>query len=105
MALQYPLIGAWYRDQQERQTFEVVAIDDELGSVEIQYVDGSIGELELDVWSRLSLVPVPSPEDTDSALDLSREDRWCHDQSTAPLPWDDPLDRIEAEFFPGTDID
>lgn len=105
MALQYPLIGAWYRDQQEQQIFEVVAIDDELGSIEIQYVDGAIGALEVDTWYRLPLVSISSPEDTDSALDLSHEDRWCQDQSGSPLPWDDPLDRIEAELFPGTDID
>jgi len=105
MALQYPLIGTWYRDQQEQQTFEVVAIDDELGSVEIQYVDGAIGAFELDAWYRLPLVPIPSPEGTDSALDLSREDRWWHDQNPPPPPWDDPLERIEADFFPGTDID
>src|SRR5690625_8010714 len=43
MALQYPLIGTWYRDQQEQQTFEVVAIDDEFGSDETQYVVRSSG--------------------------------------------------------------
>lgn len=105
MMLPHPIIGAWYRDQQEQQTFEVVAVDYELGSVEIQYVDGAIGEFDLETWARLPLVQVPFSEDTDSALDLSLEDRWGHDPSTASLPWGDPLDRIEAEFFPGTDID
>jgi hypothetical protein len=104
MVLHYPVIGAWYQDQEEQQTFEVVAIDEELGTVEIQYSDGAIGEFDLDAWTRLPLLAVAAP-DADAALGLSQEDRWRDDQSPQYNSWDDPLDRIEAELFPGTDDD
>ncbi|MDQ2075582.1 DUF6763 family protein [Marinimicrobium sp. ABcell2] len=105
MVLHYPIIGAWYKDREEQQTFEVVAIDEQRGTVEIQYLDGAIGEFDLDAWHRLPLLAASPPEDADAAFSLSREDRWLGDQGASFSPWDDPLDHIEPELFPGTDDD
>ncbi len=50
-----PVIGQWYQDEQAR-IFEVVAIDDE--AVEIQYQDGDVAEIELELWFQTLPEPV-----------------------------------------------
>lgn len=105
MGFQYPIIGAWYQDREEEQTFEVVAVDEEQGTVEIQYQDGAISEFELEAWPRLPLTPAAPPEDSDDAYGLSEEDRWHDDRAQMFNHWDDPLANIEPDIFPGTDDD
>jgi len=45
----HPGIGEWYRIRGGDQ-FEVVAIDDDDGTVEVQYSDGTVEELDLADW-------------------------------------------------------
>lgn len=68
-----PLIGSWYRDV-TGTTFEVVAIDEDDDTVEIQYFDGSIEELDLDMWWETPMEAVEPPEDWSGSLDIERED-------------------------------
>ena len=63
-----PRIGDWYRNQLQ-QEFEVVACDMEEGTVEIQYFDGDIEELEIDAWKDLVLEPIDAPEDWSGPFD------------------------------------
>ena len=44
-----PQVGRWYEDPLQRQ-FEVVAVDEEAGTIQIQYEDGATGEMELSDW-------------------------------------------------------
>jgi uncharacterized protein DUF6763 len=44
-----PDIGEWYRIRGGDQ-FEVVAIDEDDGTVEVQYFDGTVEELDLGDW-------------------------------------------------------
>lgn len=68
-----PLIGSWYRDI-SGNLFEVVALDDDDATVEIQYFDGSIEELDLDMWWDTPMEAVEPPEDWSGSLDIERED-------------------------------
>lgn len=103
MSLKIPTIGAWYFDYDERQLFEVVALDDEQATIEVQYLDGAIGEFDLDTWPQLNLVTAAPPEDSDAAYELSQEDRWHDDETVAPEYRSNPLNHIEPDFFPGYD--
>jgi hypothetical protein len=49
MATQKPGVGAWYR-LNGGPPFEVVALDDDDGTIEVQYVDGTLEELDLEDW-------------------------------------------------------
>jgi hypothetical protein len=49
MATQVPGVGAWYR-LNGGPPFEVVALDDDDGTIEVQYVDGTLEELDLEDW-------------------------------------------------------
>ena len=47
MSVPHPTIGAWYR-LDGGESFEVVAFDTDDGTVEIQYFDGTVEELEME---------------------------------------------------------
>jgi hypothetical protein len=44
-----PTIGNWYRIQ-GGDSFEVVAIDDDDGTIELQYFDGTVEEMDIEDW-------------------------------------------------------
>lgn len=44
-----PVIGNWYRDV-GGALFEVVSIDDELETLEVQYFDGTIEDMDFEDW-------------------------------------------------------
>jgi len=69
----YPEIGAWYR-RENGSLFEVVAVDEEDGTIEIQYFDATIEEVELDRWQNLQLESVVAPEDWSGSVDIGSED-------------------------------
>jgi hypothetical protein len=63
-----PVVGNWYQTPNQ-QKFEVVAIDDDEGVLEIQYFSGELDELEFDTWANLGLVNIPAPEDWTGPFD------------------------------------
>ncbi len=64
-----PIVGNWYQHVDKGLDFEVVAVDEETTSVEIQYVDGSLDEISLDDWYAIDLEPAEPPEDWTGPLD------------------------------------
>jgi len=68
-----PSVGDWYRNQQQK-TFEIVAYDHDEGTVEIQYFDGDLEEIELDAWKDLELEPIDPPEDWSGPFDVIGKD-------------------------------
>jgi hypothetical protein len=98
MATEYdPRIGDWYKNV-HGDTFEIVAIDPDDGTLEIQYFDGTIEELELDSWQELPVEPAEPPEDWSGPLDIEREDYGVDlDQGVNGALWVNPLDRIDYE--------
>lgn len=74
MPAQYaPTVGDWYKTL-AGDSFEIVAFDEDDQTVEIQYEDGSIEELDLDTWYDLEIEPIDSPADWSGSLDMDRED-------------------------------
>lgn len=70
-----PIVGNWYQDLDRGDKFEVVALDEDNGTVEIQYSDGDLDEIDLDAWYELTLEPIESPEDWTGHIDVpDRED-------------------------------
>lgn len=68
-----PFIGSWYKDI-TGAVFEVVAIDNDDNTIEVQHFDGSVEELDLDSWWETPMVTVEPPEDWSGSLDIERED-------------------------------
>ena len=68
-----PVIGNCYR-QQNGELFEVVALDTDDGTVEIQYFDGTIEEVDVESWEQLELEAAEPPEDWSGSVDVDDEE-------------------------------
>jgi len=79
-----PIVGNWYSSH--GQLFEIVALDEDEGLIEIQHADGNLEELDLDDWlircRAGSLHTAESPEDAGMASDREEEDDHGVVQST-----------------------
>ncbi len=97
MAVANPVVGHWYRHS-NGNLFEVVALDEDDSTVELQYFDGTIDELDLDAWQRLLIETVGAPEDWSGSVDMDPEDFSGSDSGEIPQGYHDPLsflDKVE----------
>ncbi len=69
-----PIIDAWYHYPSKAQKFKVTALDDHAATVEIQYFDGNIDELDLDTWYGLDMERIEAPEDWTGPMDNIEKD-------------------------------
>ena len=77
-----PIVGNWYSHRDKGALFQVVALDEDAGTVEIQEFDGGLDELDIDEWRTLLVDSAAQPED-----------------------WGGPLDDVEPDEFGYTDLD
>lgn len=75
-----PIIGNWYRNEETGNDFEVVALDEDAQTIEIQYFDGELEELDLDAWYELSLEAIEPPEDWSGPFDEMETDDLGYDE-------------------------
>ena len=94
MAVQYPVIGQWFR-RPNGTLFEVVAVDEDDMTVEIQQFDGTIDELDIERWPELLLLEVSAPEDWSGSVDMDPEDFSGIDNGEMPLGYHDPLSFLD----------
>ena len=90
MAIQYPVIGQWFR-RPNGTLFEVVAIDEGDMTVEIQQFDGTIDEVDVERWPELLLMEVSAPEDWSGSVDMDPEDVSTSKDTELPSGFHDPL--------------
>ncbi len=68
-----PIVGQWYRGGTD-ELFEIVAIDDQDQTIEIQFFDGSVTEIDFDTWNEQLrdelLETAGAPEDWSGAVDV-----------------------------------
>jgi hypothetical protein len=75
--------------------FEVVAIDEEDATVEIQQFDGTIDELDIERWPQLLLTEVSAPEDWSGSVDMDPEDYVGKKDDEIPTGFYNPLDFLD----------
>lgn len=76
-----PVVGNWYSHRGKGELFQVVALDEDSGTIEIQDFEGGIDELDFDEWRELAVESAAQPED-----------------------WGGPLDDVEPDEFGYTDL-
>ncbi len=76
-----PAVGKWYRNNEDGQLFEVVAMDEDDETIEIQYFDGAIEEVDFEEWEQMALTSAAPPED-----------------------WSGPFDDLEADDLADPDV-
>jgi hypothetical protein len=78
MVAPQPGIGDWYRQKEGGALFEVVAFDDDDGTIEIQYFDGTVEEMDIDDWDGQwedgALETADPPEDWTGSVDVEPDD-------------------------------
>jgi hypothetical protein len=95
MAVAYPVIGHWYR-RTNGSLFEVVAVDQQDATVELQYFDGTIDEVDLETWPKLLIEAVEAPEDWSGAVDMDPEDFRGTESGELPQGYHDPLSFLDT---------
>ncbi len=89
-----PERGQWYKRPDLNDLFEVVAIDDDEGTIEIQYFNGEIEELDQASWKQLEIIGAAAPEDWSGALEV--ESYAINDRmKDSPASLEDALNRLD----------
>jgi hypothetical protein len=94
MSSPIPQIGDWYVND-EGVNLEVVAIDPQEGTVEVQFFDGTVEEYDAETWRDLNFMPGEPPEDWSGSLDLSRDDYGVDLDQPAGRVQGNPLDDLD----------
>jgi hypothetical protein len=74
-----PIEGNWYHYLDKGQDFMVVDVNTREGTVDIQYFDGNIEELEMEEWEEMDLEEIEPPEDWTGPLDDLESDDLNYD--------------------------
>ena len=90
----YPIIGDWYR-RPGGPIFEVVATDDDEGSIEIQHFDGTVEELDIDAWNGSVFLSAEAPEDWSGSLDIDPADKVQDQDGAKSQDWVSAMDYVD----------
>lgn len=94
MAIAMAKIGDWYR-KVGGELFEIVAIDEADGTIEIQDFDGTVEEVEIEAWYDMRCRPADPPEDYSGSLDIESEDYLAKRDMAGRKDCTDPLEYLD----------
>ena len=90
-----PVIGNWYR-QGNGEIFEIVAVDPDDATIEIQYFDGTIEEVDFESWEQMEIEAAEPPEDWSGSVDVDGDE--LDDLQDKPEEnFDDPLEYLDRQ--------
>ena len=103
MNIPVPIVGEWYR-RPNGALFEVVAVDADDGTIEVQHFDGTLEEVEVEEWDEQLMQEAQAPEDWTGSVDIEPEDMDAEasEPSSSQKMWSDPLgylDRNESRGY------
>ena len=85
-----PTVGQWYEDLENEETFQVLKVDEDKETVEIQHLDGDIEEFDVDGWAELDLELTEEPEGWSGSKAEKDED----DEEEDDEDWDEDEDEM-----------
>ena len=98
-----PEIGRWYRHLDKGEVFQVVSVDDDSGTVEVQSFGGDLDEIDADTWDTLPLAFAAPPEDWSGPMDeLERDHLGYSDTESIPTNWTQPPEPLGIEAWDDT---
>ena len=84
--------------------FEIVAVDEQDGTVELQHFDGTIEELDPEGWMSMRAEKTAPPEDWSGSVDIAQED-IPNSRTSLHLDWQYELDAAEGDDdYGGNDL-
>jgi hypothetical protein len=105
-----PVVGQWYENIDENDSFRVLSVDEDAELIEIEYLDGDIEEIDVDTWAEFDLEKIEQPEgwsgaditedddDDDDEEDEDEDDDWDEDDDDDDED-DDDLDEEKDENY------
>jgi hypothetical protein len=91
--------GQWYLDRESGDIFQIVCVDEDDGSIDVQHADGSLEETSVDDWVTRSLEGCAQPEDwVGSFDDLELDDIGLPETRTEPHGAEVPMERALLEI-------
>jgi len=92
-----PNVGEWYQSIYS-DPFRVVAVDEETETLDVQFIDGDVEELEFDTLKELHLRSIGPPEDWPGPFDdLDPDDLGYSDQMHQPAGMGEFLMNVERK--------
>jgi hypothetical protein len=88
-----PVVGQWYENVDETESFRVLSVDEDAELIEIEYLDGDIEELDLETWRELDLDKIEEPE----GWAASHEKEEAEDDEDLDEDWDEDEDEDEDD--------
>ena len=90
-----PDVGEWYITE-EGDRFEIVAVDGDDQTIEIQYFGGEVEEVDFETWDQMGMESIATPEDWSGPFDdLEADDMGDTEEPAHPDDHNDPLDQVE----------
>jgi hypothetical protein len=91
-----PVVNNWYQHLDKGLRFEVVAIDEERETIEIQYIDGDLDEIASTEWEELQIAPAQEPENFSGPYDVGELDDYGTEiTDTSKQDWDESFEEIK----------
>ena len=90
-----PIINNWYDHLDKGQMFRVIALDEDSETVEIQYFDGDLEEVDLEAWYLLDIEPTDDPEDWSGPFDDLEADDFGDTETARHYDEGNPLDTFD----------
>jgi hypothetical protein len=90
-----PVVGQWYENIDENDSFRVLSVDEDAELIEIEYLDGDIEEIDVDTWAEFDLDKIEQPEGW-SGADVGVKDKE-EDDDDEDDDWDEDDDDDDDE--------
>jgi hypothetical protein len=91
--------GQWYLDRGPGDMFQIISVDEDDGSIDVQYADGSLEEMSVDDWVTRRLEQCEQPEDwVGSFDDLEADDIGLPETHADPHGAEIPMERALLEM-------
>jgi hypothetical protein len=104
-----PVVGQWYNHLDKGDLFQIVALDEESGWIEIQEFDGDLDEIDFEEWRQMRIEAAAPPEDWTGPVDeiepddLGYSDASYEEGEERPLEavttWEEMLEEDEGVEF------
>lgn len=86
-------IGHWYRPSGSNDMFEVIAIDENDQTVELQHFDGEIEAVDYLGWQSIFPIEAAPPEDWTGPFEIETDDSAWNDYSV-----NDAMIQLERDY-------
>jgi hypothetical protein len=92
-----PIIDNWYMHLDKGQRFQVVDIDEDAGTVELQHFDGDLEEVTMDEWYEMDIDVAEEPENWSGPLDIGTKDDFGTEITDTDISeWTEPLQEVKV---------